>query len=170
MARKHPPYAPEFRRQMIELVRAGRSPEGLAKEFEPSAQAIRNWVALLARVALARTRPAKSTKPAHAPHFACTSSRFFRTPLKRCRGAHATRNFHNFSGPLKTLPRRPNYLDSRRLFRTYKTAPCPAGNAGTANSADAVSIGRCRGAADLTKSGSNFRPPTLSAEGYPPIS
>ena len=36
---------PEFRRQMIELVRAGRSPEDLAKEFEPSAQAIRNWVA-----------------------------------------------------------------------------------------------------------------------------
>ena len=38
-------YAPEFRRQMIELVRAGRTPEELAKEFEPSAQAIRNWVA-----------------------------------------------------------------------------------------------------------------------------
>ena len=45
MARKHPPYAPEFRRQMIELVRSGRSPESLAKEFEPTAQAIRNWVA-----------------------------------------------------------------------------------------------------------------------------
>ena len=30
---------------MIELVRAGRTPEELAKEFEPSAQAIRNWVA-----------------------------------------------------------------------------------------------------------------------------
>ncbi len=45
MARKHPPYAPEFRRQMIELVRAGRTPGELAKEFEPSAQAIRNWVA-----------------------------------------------------------------------------------------------------------------------------
>ena len=45
MARKHPPYSPEFRRQMIELVRAGRRPEELAKEFEPSAQAIRNWVA-----------------------------------------------------------------------------------------------------------------------------
>ena len=45
MARKNPPYAPEFRRQMIELVRAGRRPEELAKEFEPSAQAIRNWVA-----------------------------------------------------------------------------------------------------------------------------
>ena len=45
MARKHPPYTPEFRRQMIELVRSGRSPQSLAKEFEPTAQAIRNWVA-----------------------------------------------------------------------------------------------------------------------------
>jgi len=30
---------------MIELVRSGRSPESLAKEFEPTAQTIRNWVA-----------------------------------------------------------------------------------------------------------------------------
>ena len=30
---------------MVELVRAGRSPEELAKEFEPTAQSIRNWVA-----------------------------------------------------------------------------------------------------------------------------
>ena len=30
---------------MVELVRAGRTPEQLAKEFEPSAQAIRSWVA-----------------------------------------------------------------------------------------------------------------------------
>jgi transposase len=44
MARKRAPYTPEFRRQMIELVRSGRSPESLAKEFEPTAQAIRNWV------------------------------------------------------------------------------------------------------------------------------
>ena len=29
---------------MIELVRAGRDPANLAREFEPSAQAIRNWV------------------------------------------------------------------------------------------------------------------------------
>ncbi len=38
------PYPSEFRRQMVELVRAGRSAEELAREFEPSAQAIRNWV------------------------------------------------------------------------------------------------------------------------------
>ena len=34
-------YPPEFRRQIVELVRAGRTPEELAKEFEPSAQTIR---------------------------------------------------------------------------------------------------------------------------------
>ena len=44
MAKTRPPYAPEFRQQMVELVRAGRTPEELAREFEPSAQAIRNWV------------------------------------------------------------------------------------------------------------------------------
>jgi transposase len=29
---------------MIALVRAGRSPESLSREFEPSAQTIHNWV------------------------------------------------------------------------------------------------------------------------------
>jgi len=37
-------YALGFREQMIDLVKSGRSPEELAKEFEPSAQTIRNWV------------------------------------------------------------------------------------------------------------------------------
>jgi transposase len=44
MAKSRPPYPLEFRRRMVELVRAGRRPEELAREFEPSAQAIRNWV------------------------------------------------------------------------------------------------------------------------------
>ena len=39
-----PPYASEFREQMVELVRSGRSPEELAREFELFAQSIRNWV------------------------------------------------------------------------------------------------------------------------------
>ena len=30
---------------MVELVQAGRSPEELAREFEPTVQSIRNWVA-----------------------------------------------------------------------------------------------------------------------------
>ena len=38
------PYPPEFRRRLVEMVRAGRTPEALAKEFEPSAPSIRAWV------------------------------------------------------------------------------------------------------------------------------
>ena len=38
-------FAMEYRRRMVELVRVGRSPDDLAKEFEPTAQSIRNWVA-----------------------------------------------------------------------------------------------------------------------------
>ena len=45
MPKTRPPYSSEFRRQMVELVRAGRDPEGLAREFEPTAQSIRAWVA-----------------------------------------------------------------------------------------------------------------------------
>jgi transposase len=37
-------YPLEFRQQMVELVRAGRSASELAREFEPTEQAIRNWV------------------------------------------------------------------------------------------------------------------------------
>ena len=44
MSKKQPPYAPEYRRQMVELVRTGRTPGELAGEFECSASAIRNWV------------------------------------------------------------------------------------------------------------------------------
>ena len=44
MPKTRPPYAPQFQRQMVELVRAGRSPDELAREFEPSGQTIRNGV------------------------------------------------------------------------------------------------------------------------------
>ena len=54
MPKSRPPYPPEFRRRMIELVRAGRTPEQLAKEFEPSAQTIRNWAVPADRDAGAR--------------------------------------------------------------------------------------------------------------------
>ena len=45
MPRTRPPYSPEFRRQMVDLVRAGRDPADLAREFEPTAQSISHWVA-----------------------------------------------------------------------------------------------------------------------------
>ena len=44
MPKSHRPYLPAFRERIIELVHKGRTPEELARQFEPSAQAIRNWV------------------------------------------------------------------------------------------------------------------------------
>ena len=44
MPRFRAAYPPEFRRQMVELVRSGRTPEELSREFEPTAQSIANWV------------------------------------------------------------------------------------------------------------------------------
>jgi transposase len=37
-------YAPEFRHQLVELAHAGRMTEELAREFDPTAQSIRNRV------------------------------------------------------------------------------------------------------------------------------
>jgi transposase len=45
MQRHRTPYPAEFRVQLVELVKAGRRPEELEKEFEPTAQTIYNWVA-----------------------------------------------------------------------------------------------------------------------------
>ena len=45
MPKARVPYPAEFRQKIVDLVRAGRSPGELAKQFEPSEQTIRNWVA-----------------------------------------------------------------------------------------------------------------------------
>jgi transposase len=37
-------YSAELQQELVRLVRAGRSPEEVGREFEPSAVAIRNWV------------------------------------------------------------------------------------------------------------------------------
>lgn len=44
MPHSRPPYPPEFRARILELVRSGRTPDELALEYEPTAQTIRNWV------------------------------------------------------------------------------------------------------------------------------
>ncbi len=36
MPKTHPPYSPEFRRQIVDLVRTGRDPADLARAFEPT--------------------------------------------------------------------------------------------------------------------------------------
>ena len=44
MPKTRAPYPAEFGEEMVRLVRAGRSPGELSREFEPSDQTIRNWV------------------------------------------------------------------------------------------------------------------------------
>jgi transposase len=44
MPRTHQPYPPEYRRRIVELARSGRKIGEFAREFEPSANAIRKWV------------------------------------------------------------------------------------------------------------------------------
>ena len=55
MPKTRKPYPPEFREQLVALVRAGRTPEDLAREFEPTAQSISSWVAQADRDAGRRT-------------------------------------------------------------------------------------------------------------------
>ena len=54
MPKSHPPYAAEFRKQMLELVGTGCTPEYLAREFGCTAQSIRNW---MAQAAIDRGKP-----------------------------------------------------------------------------------------------------------------
>ena len=44
MRRFKPPYPPEFRARIIELLRAGRTLNSLEKEFDVNNMTIRNWV------------------------------------------------------------------------------------------------------------------------------
>ena len=44
MANKSVRYTPEFKRQMVDLVRAGRTAASLSKEFGPTAWSIALWV------------------------------------------------------------------------------------------------------------------------------
>ena len=44
MPRFRQPYPEEFKRQLIELHRSGRSLASLAREFEPTENAIRRWI------------------------------------------------------------------------------------------------------------------------------
>ena len=44
MLRTRNPYPTEFREQLVALARAGRSVESLAREYEPCAATIHDWV------------------------------------------------------------------------------------------------------------------------------
>jgi transposase len=58
MLRSRRPCPAEFRALIIELARAGRSPDYLAKEFEPCSHTIRSWLAAAGRAGVTPSRPA----------------------------------------------------------------------------------------------------------------
>jgi transposase len=59
MPTTRPPYLAEFKQQMVELVRAGRTPAELGREFKCSAQSISTWVA---RDAADKRAPQRATR------------------------------------------------------------------------------------------------------------
>ena len=44
MPRSHPSYPADYRRKIVELARAGRTLQSLAREYEPCANTIAKWV------------------------------------------------------------------------------------------------------------------------------
>ena len=44
MGKSRKPYPEEFRREMVKLVRTGRTAEELGRKFDPCAESIRGWV------------------------------------------------------------------------------------------------------------------------------
>jgi transposase len=64
MPKPHREYPPEFRRQLIEVARAGKSPEALTKEFEP----LGAWPAKSSsRVVAGRKGPLRSQRLGNVP-------------------------------------------------------------------------------------------------------
>ena len=43
MPRSRPSYPPELKQKVLDLIRSGRTPASLAREFEPTENSIRNW-------------------------------------------------------------------------------------------------------------------------------
>jgi transposase len=60
MPNHKPPYAAAFRQQIVELVKAGRDPKDLAKEFGCHVSSIHNWVSQAKAVACPDTAGALS--------------------------------------------------------------------------------------------------------------
>lgn len=87
MPRFRSAYPPEFRRQLVELVRSGRTPEELSRGFEPTAPSISTWVKQAERDAGKRTDgPATAERESRAVRgVRCHVERGTR-PVARCDG------------------------------------------------------------------------------------
>lgn len=74
MPKSKPPYPSEFRIQIVELARAGRTPEELSREFGISSQSVRNWL---------RQADADEARPGARPQTLSTEEREELARLRR---------------------------------------------------------------------------------------
>jgi transposase len=59
MPRTQPPYAPEFRQQIVELAKLGQTPSEHSREFGVAPQTVTNWVAKPPSMQEAAARPGR---------------------------------------------------------------------------------------------------------------
>jgi transposase len=88
MPRPRRPYSAEFRHRLVELVRSGQAPEELARQFEPSANTIRNWVVQAARDEGRRYVREHNTDP--RPFIWTASASFITRKIQPCTEASET--------------------------------------------------------------------------------
>jgi transposase-like protein len=72
MPKSRPPYPPEFRERVVELLKAGRSGKSLAREFGCTEQSIRNWKKQLE--GSSRDAPSSKEESRPAPRVSSTAS------------------------------------------------------------------------------------------------
>lgn len=88
MPRTRSPYPEEFRRKIVELVRTGRTPHELSREFEPTAVTISNWVKQ-AEVIDALQMAIQQRRPEEVVHHSDQGSQYTSLAFgKRCREAN----------------------------------------------------------------------------------
>ena len=142
MPKSRPPYPAAFRQQMVELVRSGRTPGELAREFEPSAEAIRNWVAQADRA----PHPGRDPDPAPVGeahvHPRPVRPAPDRQDHDRPAGAPADRNGVPLSGR-----RRARSRGAGRALRRRRAGRAAAGHAGHALDRPPLGSGPAHGGA-----------------------
>jgi hypothetical protein len=88
MGKTRSAYPPEFRRQLVELVRAGRSPEELARKFEPTA--MRHALYAKCRELLPACRPSPTDRSSRSPCWVAAGPSGCSATGSRC-SAHTSR-------------------------------------------------------------------------------
>jgi len=120
MRQRRGAYAPEFRQQMVELVRVGRKPRELAKEFGCHETSISAWVRQAQADERGGGRPDAPLTTAERQEFAQLRRQLRQVTLERDILAKATAWFANKDGSIDKTSMR----GSRRTRPTFPSKLC----------------------------------------------